>query len=77
MRITSLLLNQVWAYENISSYEGSNDKGSHIIIKFLFTEITRCLFARLFVDNWFTQGDGRMMMIITIILIIIIILQMI
>ena len=63
MRFTSLLLNQARAYENIiSSYEGSNDKGSHIIIKLFFTEITRCLVARLFVGNWFTQGDGHTMM---------------
>jgi hypothetical protein len=79
MRITSLLLNQARAYENIiSSYEGSNDKGSHIITKF-FPEITRCLVARLFVGNWFIQSDGHtmmmmMMMLMTIIIIIIIII---
>jgi hypothetical protein len=34
MRFTSLLLNQVRAYENIiPAYEGSNDRGSHFIVK--------------------------------------------
>jgi hypothetical protein len=42
MRVTSLLRNQIQAYENIiPSYEGSNDKGSHISISVLFTENTQ------------------------------------